>query len=159
MFSVRGLFSFLFCIFVSLLEQSVEMSQSPPLPPSLAFVHLFIGPNLVKSHKRLTAVFQIKGLLSVCEAGSFVSSEILPKSGLTWDTAVLTAALSFKISPRRLQEIRYRGLGHLFDFLPAVFDSLKLKSRRTLNKLRPTSSRLKHMQMKAGIAAGQNIHS
>lgn len=123
----------------------------------LVFVHLFIGPNLVKSHKRLTAVFQIKGLLSVCEAGSFISSEILPKSAPTWDTPLLTAALSFKISPRRLQEIRFRGLGHLFDFLPAVFDSLKSKSRRTLNKLRPTSSRLKHMQMKAGIAAGRNI--
>lgn len=124
MFSVRA-FSFLFCIFVSLLEQSVEMSQSLPPPP--VFARLFIGPNLVKSHKRLTAVFQIKGLLSVCEAGSFISSEILPKSGLTWDTAALTAALSFKRSPRRLQEIRFQGLGHLFDFLPAVFDSLKAK--------------------------------
>lgn len=124
-------------------------------------VHLFIGPNLVKSHKRLSAVFQIKGLLSVCEAGSFISSEILPKSGLTLDTVVLTAALSFKISPQWLQEIRFQGLNHLSDFLPEMFGSFKLKScqRRTLNKLRPTSSWLKHMQIKGDKQRGQNIHS
>lgn len=102
-------------------------------------------------------MFQIRGLISACEAAPFISSEILPKSGLTLDTLVLTAALSFKISPPRLQEISSQGLSrHLLHSSAAMFDLFEWKSRRsrTLNKPRLTSFWLKLMQMQGWGGGG-----